>query len=373
MEAVSETLKDRLIERIRREGPLTFAAFMEASLYDEEGGFYARAAGREPVGESGHFVTSPHVSPAFGDLLARQLAETWDLLGKPKPYSVIELGAGDGTLASQILAAVQAVPELAGALRYVAVERNSRAIGGLRARGLKAAPSLENVGRITGCIIANELLDNLPFHRLRQRDGRTLEVMVGTEGDRLIEVEGEAAVETLDGLREPLRPDEERPVSPSALAMVRDIAAVLDRGYAFLFDYGFLAGGAASAVHAYRDHQVLADVLEEPGSRDVTVGVDFAALAAEADRSGLQVWGPVSQREALLGLGFRMWVRGVLRRQKEAEAGGDWRSVNRLFAERSKASILIDEGKLGGLRALVLGTKGLPAPAAALGDRDAGC
>jgi SAM-dependent MidA family methyltransferase len=373
MEAVSESLKERLIERIRREGPLTFAAFMEASLYDEEAGFYARAAGREPVGESGHFVTSPHVSPAFGDLLARQLAETWDLLGKPKPYSVIELGAGDGTLASQILAAVQAVPELAGALRYVAVERNSRAIGGLRARGLEAAPSLEAVGRITGCIIANELMDNLPFHRLRERQGSVVEVFVGVENGRLTELEAEPTAEALAAIREPVRSEEEVPVSPAAVEVVRSIAAVLDPGYAFLFDYGFLAGGAASAVHAYRDHQVLADVLEEPGSRDVTVGVDFAALAAEADRSGLQVWGPLSQREALLGLGFRMWVRGVLHRQKEAEAGGDWRSVNRLFAERSKASILIDEEKLGGLRALVLGTKGLLAPAAALGDRDAGC
>jgi SAM-dependent MidA family methyltransferase len=155
--------------------------------------------------------------------------------------------------------------------------------------------------------------------------------------------------------------------------MIRDIAAALRRGYAFLFDYGFEAGESPGPVHAYRDHEVLGDVLEEPGSRDVTAAVDFAAVVGEAERAGLQVWGPVTQRDALLRLGLRTWLQGVRHRQQEAEDAGDWRTANRLFAERSKASILVDEGKLGGLRLLVLGTKGLAAPAAALGDRDAGC
>ncbi|HEV8681690.1 MAG TPA: SAM-dependent methyltransferase [Actinomycetota bacterium] len=370
---MAETLKDRLIERIRREGPLTFAAFMEAALYDPADGFYARRGDREPVGEEGHFVTSPHVSPAFGDLLARQLAEAWDLLGKPERYSVVELGAGDGTLALQVRAAVRVVSDLARALRYVGVERTSSAIDRLRARGVDIAPSLDDVGPITGCIVANELLDNLPFHRLRERRGRTVEVLVGARDGRLIEVEAEPTGEALTAIREPLRPGEELPVSPEALEMVRAIASALEGGYAFLFDYGFGAGETPGPVHAYRDHEVLANVLDDPGSRDVTAAVDLAAVAAEAKRAGLQVWGPVPQREALLGLGFQTWMQGIRNRQREAEAAGDWRAANRLFAERSKASILVDEGKLGGLRLLVLGTRGLPAPTSAIGDRDAGC
>jgi SAM-dependent MidA family methyltransferase len=369
----SVTLKERLVERIRHEGPLTFAAFMEAALYDPTDGFYARGGDREPVGEEGHFVTSPHVSPAFGDLLARQLAEAWDLLGKPDPFSVVELGAGDGTLASQVTEAVRAARELTKALRYIAVERPPRAMDRLRTRGVDVASSLADVGSITGCVVANELLDDLPFHRLRERGGRTVEVLVGVEDGRLTELEAEPTAEALGALREPPRPGEERPVSPGALEMVREIGAALDRGYAFLFDYGFVPGEAPGPVHSYRNHQVLADVLDEPGSRDITAAVDFAALATEGERAGLQVWGPVSQREALLGLGLRMWMRGVRRRQQEAEVAGDWRVANRLFAQRSTASILVDEGKLGGLRLLILGTKGLPAPASALGDRESGC
>jgi len=360
-------LRERLLGRIRENGPITFAAFMEAALYDPEEGFYARP----PVGEDGHFVTSPHVSPAFGDLLARQLAECWDALDRPRPYTVVEVGAGDGTLAVQVLAATRSVPELARALRYLTVERTPGALAALGEAGLEAHASLSEAGPVVGCVLANEVLDNVPFHRLRERDGRVVEVLVGLEGDRLVEVDAEPSKETLDLLDRSLRPGEERPVSPAATATVRELATTLERGYSFFFDYGFR--GEPGPIHAYRDHRVLADVLEDPGSRDVTAAVDLDAVASEARRSGLQVWGPVPQREALLALGYRLWAAGVRKRQAEAEARGDWRQANRLYEARSRASILVDEAKLGGLWLLALGTEGLPPPAAILGDREMCC
>jgi SAM-dependent MidA family methyltransferase len=363
------SLRDRLLRLIQESGPIDFAAFMDLALYHPEGGFYATP----PVGEDGHFVTSPHVSPAFGDLVARQVAESWEALGRPRPFDLVEVGAGDGTLAVQILAAVRTVPDLAAALRYTTVERTPGAVAALEASGLEAWGSLAEVGQVTGCVLANEVLDNLPFHRLRDRDGRTVEVFVGLDGDRLVEVEGEPSKDAIDLLDGPLRPGEERPVSPAASAMVRDLAAVLDRGYVYLFDYGFGGEVSPGPVHAYRDHRVLAEVLEEPGSRDVTAAVDLDVVAAEARRSGLRVWGPVGQREALLGLGYRLWASGVRARQAEAEANGDWREANRLYAARSRASILVDPAKLGSLQLLALGTEGLPPPAAILGDRDTGC
>ncbi|MGH2765326.1 MAG: class I SAM-dependent methyltransferase [Actinomycetota bacterium] len=363
------SLQDRLVALIREAGPVSFATFMEMALYDPEGGFYANP----PVGEQGHFVTAPHVSPAFGDLLARQLAESWEALGTPRPFDVVEVGAGDGTLAIQVLAAVRAVPDLAAALRYTAVERTPGALAALRESGLEARASLAEAGPVTGCVLANEVLDNLPFHRLRERGGQTIEVFVGLKDDRLVEVEGEPTVDAIDLLDRPLGPGEERPVSPAASAMVRDLAAVLERGYSFFFDYGFGGQVAPGPVHAYREHRVLREVLDEPGSRDVTAAVDLEAVGAAGRRAGLQVWGPVGQREALLGLGFRLWASGVRRRQAEAEARGDWRKANRLYGARSRASILVDPVKLGGLQLLAFGTEGLPPPAAVLGDRDTGC
>lgn len=359
-------LLGRLRRRIRDHGPITFAEFMEAALYDHDHGFYARA----PIGRDGHFVTSPHVSPAFGDLVARQLAECWDSLGHPRPFTVVELGAGDGTLGRRILEAVAPLPDLAAALRYVAAERTPGQLHALREAGLETAGSLAGVAPLTGCVIANELLDNVPFHRLRERDGRTVEVLVGEEEGRLIEVEADPGAEALQALTRPLSPGEERPVSPQAMAIVRDIAGALELGYAFLFDYGFVGGEAPGPVHSYRDHRVTAEVLDDPGGRDVTAAVDLDAVASEATAAGLQVWGPVTQREALLALGYRLWAAGVRKRQAEAQ---DAREANRLYEARSRASILIEEDKLGGLYLLALGTEGLPPPVSVLGDRDAGC
>jgi SAM-dependent MidA family methyltransferase len=362
-------LKRRLLARIASTGPISFAEFMEAALYDPAEGFYSRP----PIGEREQFVTSPHVSPAFGDLLARQLAECWDLLNRPRPFQVVELGAGDGTLGVQIVAAAAAVPELAEALTYVAVERSAGARQALVERGFEARPDLPSAGRITGCLLANEVLDNVPFRRFRQRDGAVVEVLVGAEGGRLIEVEAPAPREVLAEVNGRLHPGAEHPDSLAGRELIREASATLERGYALVFDYGFAPGETPGPVHAYRDQAVLPDVLEDPGSRDVTAAVDWEAIVTEAGRGGLQVWGPVPQREALLALGYRMWAAGVRRRQAEAEERGDWRAATRLYGERSRASILIDPAKLGGLQLLVLGTERLPPPASVLGDRDAGC
>jgi SAM-dependent MidA family methyltransferase len=368
VEAVGD-LKRRLLDRIETGGPISFAEFMEAALYDSAEGFYARP----PIGEREHFVTSPHVSPAFGDLLARQLAECWDLLDRPRPFLVVELGAGDGTLGLQIAAAAASVPDLAEALRYITVDRSGGARKTLVDRGFEAHPDLASVGEFTGCVVANEVLDNVPFRRFRRRNGGVVEVMVGAQGGRLVEVEAPAPTEVLSEVNGRLRPGMEHPVSPASRDMVREVIASLKRGYALLFDYGFGPGETPGPVHAYRDQEILPEVLDEPGSRDVTVAVDWQAIVAEAGRVGLQVWGPVLQREALLALGYRMWSAGVRRRQAEAEEAGDWRAATRLYGERSRASILIDPAKLGGLQLLALGTEGLPPPASVLGDRDAGC
>jgi SAM-dependent MidA family methyltransferase len=369
MDDVSERdLKQRLIDRIRSEGPISFAEFMEAALYDPEDGFYARP----PIGPDGHFVTSPHVSGAFGALVARQVGQVWDLLGKPDRMAVVEVGAGDGTLARQILEGVAAVPELASAVGYVAVERSGGARSYLADIGVEVRSSLEDLS-VEGCVLANEVIDNLPFRRVRRRAGRTVEVLVGADDGRLVEVEGEPDPRLLERL--PAQPEEgeERPVSEGAAAFVHQAAAALRRGYCFLFDYGFAAGERPGPVHAYRDHRVLADTLEDPGGRDVTAAVDLQALAQEAAAAGLSVWGPITQRDALLGLGFRTWMSGLRSRQAEAQLARAPREAARLYSERQRASILVDPAKLGGLRLLVFGTRGLPPPAAALGDRRSGC
>lgn len=340
---------------------MPFAEFMDAALYDPEEGFYERGG----PGPDADFATAPHVSPAFGDLVARQLGECWDALGRPVPFDVVEAGAGDGTLAAQILRAAGSVPELADALAYRAVERSTRGRRALSGRGIDARPRMADAPHdVTGVVLANELLDNLPFHRLADRAGRTVEIFVGIEGGRFVEVEGEPTPTALASLRAPLRPGEERPVSPAALGFLADVRRTLGRGYAFLFDYGFVPGEPPQPVRAYARHRESGDVLADPGSRDITTEVDLGALAGEARELGFEIWGPVRQRDALRALGLDLWMEGARRRQAEAEAAGDSRGALRLYDARRRAEILTDEGHLGKLYLLALGMGVVPAPSA---------
>src|SRR5258708_36297428 len=114
-------LTEILRERIRREGPISFADFMAAALYDPEHGYYG--SGRARIGRAGDFFTSVSVGPLFGRLLARQFAEMWEALGRPAPFTVAEQGAHDGTLALDLLGGLREfAPECFAATELALIE-----------------------------------------------------------------------------------------------------------------------------------------------------------------------------------------------------------------------------------------------------------
>src|SRR5438105_10641036 len=148
-------VRGSLLAAIADHGPIAFPEFMELALYSP-GGFYDRP----PVGEQGHFVTSPHVHPVFAELLSHGLRELWRCMGSPEPLRLVEIGAGAGTLARQLLDALSDLP-----IEFTAVERTSGARRKLAELPVRVASSLDVIDRATtGIVIANEVLDNLPFH-----------------------------------------------------------------------------------------------------------------------------------------------------------------------------------------------------------------
>jgi SAM-dependent MidA family methyltransferase len=152
---------------------------MEIALY-ARGGFYDAP----PVGTAGHFVTSPHVHPLFGELLGRGLRGIWERLDRPEPFRVVEAGAGDGTLARDLHTS------LGAPLEYTAVERSAGARTDLQKLGLRTVTDLRSVEALQpGVVIANELLDNLPFRRVRGTREGPVEVRIGSDAGRLVEVE----------------------------------------------------------------------------------------------------------------------------------------------------------------------------------------
>jgi SAM-dependent MidA family methyltransferase len=320
-------LTERVAERIRRDGPIGFDDLVEAALYDPELGFYATSGGAGRRG--GDFVTSPEVGPLFGAVVARALDAWWSEMGTPDPYVVIEAGAGRGTLARSI---ELAGPACTHALRYTTVER--------------VRPELPATGG-PGVVLANELLDNLPFALAERRDGRWSEVMVDVdEGDRLVERIGEPVDLDLDA------PDGARvPLQRAATEWLRRALAAAPGGRVVVFDYASTTEAMARRppaewLRTYRRHQRGTGPLDDLGVQDITVevAVDQLAAARPPDRDR-------SQAEFLAAHGLDELVEEGRRIWAERAHVGDLRAV----AARSRvgeAAALTDPTGLGAFRVL---------------------
>ncbi len=332
---------DAIRAAISDHGPIAFSEFMEQALYGP-GGYFEGT----PVGARGDFVTSPHVHPIFGELLGRAVRGMHEALGRPASFRIAEVGAGDGTLARQLL---DALADLAPA--YVGVEIGAAARASLEATdGIDVRAELDGPADV---VIANELLDNLPFRIVR--DGR--EVRIAAEEDRFVET----LIEPNDDVIAAAGERGEQVIPVGAHDFVDRLASTLTRGYALLIDYGGI-GTTGGPVHGYRDHRVVEDVLYAPGSTDITSGVDFGSLASYAERRGLTAFPSVTQQAALMALGFEGWFRSELERQQDLLQARVGLEAVRTWSGRSRATLLIDPAALGRLRWLVLATSGLPSP-----------
>jgi NADH dehydrogenase [ubiquinone] 1 alpha subcomplex assembly factor 7 len=347
------SVMERVRAAIAHHGPISFAEFMDISLYGP-GGFYERP----PIGERGHFITSPHVHPVFARLLSLALRDLWDRTGRPEPFRLVEMGAGDGTLAAQLLEQLAGLP-----LAYSAVERSPEARVRLAGLRIRVAEGLGDLGpELEGCVLANELIDNLPFHRVRRTsEGELVELRVAAGPSGLAEVEVPAPAE-VERASPQLRRGEEAAVSLEALRLIEELAGFLTAGYVLLIDYGDASGRPAGPVHGYRDHRPVGEILRQPGGTDITAGVDFAAILRRAMELGLEAHGPVTQRDALLSLGYGTWTEAERERQGELLRSGAGAEAVRTWSGRNRADLLIDTEGLGGLNWLLLATPGLDPP-----------
>jgi SAM-dependent MidA family methyltransferase len=213
--------------------------------------------------------------------------------------------------------------------------------------GVRSGDELKGAPHV---VVANELLDNLPFRRVRG----DREIRIGLEGERFVEIET-----PWDG--EPVLVDGEMLVPVGAFAFIDRLAQTLERGYILLIDYGAV-GSPGGDIHGYRDHRVVEDVLIDPGSSDITAGIDFSSIARFAEERTLIAFPSITQHDALLALGFEEWQRQELGRQTALLAERDGLEAVRTWSGRSRATLLIDPSALGRLRWLLLATSGLPSP-----------
>lgn len=310
-------LVDLLVRRIQSFGPMTFADYMRECLYHPLYGYYSRAESRR----FGDYYTSVDVHPIFGRLLARQLAEMWEALGKPECCWVVEAGAGTGRLAGHILDfARRELSSFYAAVRYVVVERSAarrEAQAAQLVRHLDAGrcvSAAEIPAEIPeGCIFSNELLDALPVHRVVSRNGALQEIFVGLSDDLLCEqiapLSTCAIAEYFAALEVHLAEGQQAEAGLEACDWIQEIAKRLGRGFVMTIDYGHEAGELYNERHlrgtmlAYREHRSSEEFLALPGEQDLTAHVNFTALDVWGRRAGLQKTGLVSQFSFLMALG----------------------------------------------------------------------
>jgi len=378
------TVARTLVETIRRAGPIPFDRWMDVALYGEPDGFYAAGGG---AGRSGRdFVTSPEAGQLFGVLVARALDGYWEQLSRADPFFVVEVGAGRGTLARDVL---RARPACSRALRYVLVER-SAALRDDAGDRLPLEPAREVLGPVVhgadpdeppevvtgtgpmvtalpelpalplpGVVFTNELFDNIPFRIAQRTDAGWDEVRVAvTDDDRFAEVLVPAAEGFGTGLPLDVAPGTRLPVQFGIRDWLQRCAALLRTGWLVVIDYAatideLMARPPMAWLRTYAEHGHAGDPLGEPGTKDITSDVVLDTMRRSAVRAGFVIERELTQREWLHELGVEALAAEAAATWEQTAAVGDLQAL----AARSRvneAKALTDPDGLGAHRVVIL-------------------
>ena len=340
------TVADTIRARIAAEGPIPFEVFMDIALYGE-GGFFTRGPVRSSA--AGDFLTSPEVSPWFGKTIAR-------CLGTRPIETLVEVGAGSGSLLRPLLAemgsvdawAVEVSPTAQESLRSVLPEN-------------RITESLDDLPHgLTGAIIANEFVDNLPVSiAVRTQDGWD-EHFVGTVGDELAFVAVDARPEVAAwaddyGGEVPVGGIVE--VQLAAAGWLEQAIGTIASGVILLIDYGGTTEEleprrSLGTLRTYRGHHLGPDPLLEPGETDITVDVNFTALLAAARHLGSSAE-LYRQDDFLVAWGLRQVVSEMKRQELASARAGDTMQQLQSRSKRLDAETLLHPRGLGDFRVLI--------------------
>ena len=366
----SQALYKIVLEKIRQspKSQLTFAEYMDLVLYHSEYGYYS--SGAVGIGSQGDFFTAVSLGKDFGELLAGQLFEMWEKLHHPDNFSLVEMGAGNGDLAKDIINYLQDnYPDFLKVVDYIIIDKSPS----LRAIQQQTLADFHKVNltwkswseipdnQLVGCCFSNELIDAFPVHQIVINNQSLQEIFVTEQAGQIIEHYDNISTTKLqeyfdlvqiDIVKQNYPPDYRTEVNLKALDWVDTIAKKLQQGYLLTIDYGYPAHKyyhpqrSQGTLKCYYQHRHHNNPYVNLGQQDITSHVDFTALENQGIKSGLEIIGFTKQAMFLmaLGLGDRL---------QELSSGKY--NIQEIFQRRDALHQLINPTGLGGFGVLIQG------------------
>jgi len=367
-----ELLKQFILSRIEEKGAIPFSQFMEWCLYHPQYGYYPSEGLR--IGKEGDYYTSPCVHPLFGGMVAKQLSQMAEILGKVN-FDVVEMGGGRGFLCQDILNwAKKKAPDFFNKLRYHLLETSPSL---LKEQKERLRP-YEEEGKINwmdpiifekekdqirGCILSNELVDAFPVHQVAFDHGKLKEVYVTQHNGQLKEVMDEpsdpAILSYFESMGIRLQEGQRAEVNLRALDWMEKVGRFLEKGFVLTVDYGYLAEELYASYRrsgtllCYYRHQTSQNPYEHLGEQDITSHVNFTDLINKGEEVGLRFAGLVPQYRFLIALGIL---------QEMDSLGQDLSELDGLKMRLSLMHLIEPEAGMGEMFKVLIQRKGIDGP-----------
>lgn len=360
---MSDNLYSKVVVTINQR-PSPFTKYMEMCLYDPEYGYYNSPDFN--IGSQGDFFTSASVADDFAELIAEQFKQWIERFNQP--FTVVEIGAGNGNLAQNILNYLQTkYPTIYSLINYIIIEKSTILVkrqqqnithGGVRWE------TWEDIGdnSIIGCFFSNELFDALPVHKVVKKNGQLKEIFVTYQDNQIkeeidhistVEIKEYFAENNIDLTDESYPEGYETEVNLSALHLITKISQKLKKGYVLTIDYGYHAPKyyhpqrSQGTLKCYYQHRHHNNPYVNMGKQDITAHVNFTALEITGTKHGLENLGFTPQALFLMALGLGERLRALSENPDL--------SITDIWHRRNQLHELINPEGLGGFGVLLQG------------------
>ncbi|NMM43255.1 class I SAM-dependent methyltransferase [Rhodospirillaceae bacterium KN72] len=343
-------LEAHLRRRIAVEGPIPLDTYMGEALGNPAHGYYMT---RDPFGRAGDFTTAPEISQMFGELIGLWFAEIWRQMGQPNRFHLVEFGPGRGTLSADLLRAAKRLPGFLDACSLHLVETSPVLREAQRKTLSSSGVTPEWHGDIAELpddapllIVANEFFDALPIRQMQRVEGGWRERLVGIDPNSdALAITLAGGTGPLEALIHPSKRDSAKvgkvvELAPIAWRIAGDLGARLaaQGGAALIIDYGYAGPATGDTLQAVKAHEPCG-IFETPGDADLTVHVDFTALAHAATQAGCRAAPLLTQGEFLHRLGIDIRTQTLIQAAPEPMRDGILAARSRLIGEEAMGTL----------------------------------